>query len=110
MFCNAVLVILFSISLSYAQGCQDTASFCEQIVEQNNCHLDAAKRQCQKSCGHCGEPAPPLPTPTNDCKDEYQYCEQSFYLCKDYPGWDTKCALTCQLCGVRPTTPPTAGE
>ncbi|KHN81839.1 hypothetical protein Tcan_10124 [Toxocara canis] len=48
-------------------------------------------------------PVPQLPTPTDDCKDERDDCENSFYICGEYPEFAPQCKMTCEICGDKPT-------
>ncbi|KHN81982.1 hypothetical protein Tcan_07551 [Toxocara canis] len=110
MFGNVALFLLLSITISYAQDCADDVDFCHSIVDNKQCSLGAAKRHCRKSCGHCSEPKPPQPTPSPDCKDDRDDCENAFYICGEYPQFAAQCKQTCEICGQPERPPPTPGS
>uniref|UniRef100_F1L9M7 Venom allergen 5 n=1 Tax=Ascaris suum TaxID=6253 RepID=F1L9M7_ASCSU len=89
------------------EDCVDKVDFCHNIVHFKTCGLYQSQVNCRKSCKLCDKPMPPAP-PTEDpsCNDTYRYCQQSFYLCGQYPYWEQKCRKTCELCGQ--TTVPSA--
>ncbi|XP_031571365.1 extracellular matrix protein FRAS1-like isoform X2 [Actinia tenebrosa] len=93
------------------EGCEDTRSDCNWIVENTNsaeyCYQyrnDPEVRKCAKTCGFCKPPAPPK---LQKCEDTSQYCSWIPKHYNDVTGYCKKhmrdslvqqCTKTCELC------------
>ncbi|VDK59997.1 unnamed protein product [Anisakis simplex] len=93
-----LLLVAAAVYVASDDECKDTAKSCRTVKKNGKCELEAAKRVCRSTCGHCDTPAPEPKADTEDCADTWADCEMDLYVCGSQKSALSSCKKTCETC------------